>query len=367
MKKFGCVLLKGGRSSRMGGNDKAELLYRGISFKERIRKELEQSDLPLFLSEAQKSGDPQVIPDLIPDAGPLGGIYSCLKQVGMAGLFFVSCDMPLFHFYLGKRALEEAEKNIDVDAVIWKTRDGRIHLVCGWYSSGCIPVLEKQLLEKNGRVRDLLGKLRVKILETEKEHVPDTWFTNVNTPMALSELADKRPPVFAVSGKKNTGKTTLTQTLVRELSHRGLAVAVIKHDGHDFIPDVPGTDSYRHKAAGAYGTVVYSEKRFCLVKEETGHQAADFFGYFNDADLILLEGMKDSAYPKIEVMRREVSKRSVCKKETVKAYVTDFLPGEIPGFEKESLADCPVYDFNDLDEILETVLALPKNSFLLMF
>ena len=193
--------------------------------------------------------------------------------------------------------------------------------------------------------------------------MPDTWFTNVNTPMALSELADKRPPVFAVSGKKNTGKTTLTQTLVRELSHRGLAVAVIKHDGHDFIPDVPGTDSYRHKAAGAYGTVVYSEKRFCLVKEETGHQAADFFGYFNDADLILLEGMKDSAYPKIEVMRREVSKRSVCKKETVKAYVTDFLPGEIPGFEKESLADCPVYDFNDLDMILETVLTLSKNSF----
>ena len=160
MKKFGCVLLKGGRSSRMGGNDKAELLYRGISFKERIRKELEQSDLPLFLSEAQKSGDPQVIPDLIPDAGPLGGIYSCLKQTGMAGLFFVSCDMPLFHFYLGKRALEEAEKNTDVDAVIWKTRDGRIHPVCGWYSSGCIPVLEKQLLEKNGRVRDLLGKLK---------------------------------------------------------------------------------------------------------------------------------------------------------------------------------------------------------------
>lgn len=59
MKKFGCVLLKGGRSSRMGGNDKAELLYRGISFKERIRKELEQSDLPLFLSEAQKAGIPR--------------------------------------------------------------------------------------------------------------------------------------------------------------------------------------------------------------------------------------------------------------------------------------------------------------------
>ena len=44
------------------------------------------------------------------------------------------------------------------DAVIWKTRDGRIHPVCGWYSARCLPVLKKQLLEKNGKVRDLLGK-----------------------------------------------------------------------------------------------------------------------------------------------------------------------------------------------------------------
>ena len=85
----------------------------------------------------------------------------------------------------------------------------------------------------------------------------------------------------------------MTQTLVEGNCPPGLAVAAIKHDGHDFIPDVPGTDSYRHKAAGAYGTVVYSEKRFCL---ERGNRASGsrFFGYFNDADLILLEGMKDS-------------------------------------------------------------------------
>ena len=356
MEKFGCVLLKGGKSSRMGGNDKAELLYKGKSFGERIKKELEQSELPVFVSEAKKSTDSQVISDLIPEAGPLGGIYSCLKQTGLNGLFFVSCDMPLFRFYLGKRAIEEAEKTADLDAVIWKTRDGRIHPVCGWYSRSCLPELEKQLLEKNGKVRDLLGKLQVKILETEKEHVPDTWFTNVNTPTALSELTNIKPPVFAVSGKKNTGKTTLTETLVREFSDRGLKVAVIKHDGHDFIPDVPGTDSYRHKAAGAYGTVVYSENRFSLVKEEKDHQAEDFFGYFNDADLILLEGMKDSGYPKIEVMRWEVSRKSVCRKETIKAYVANFLPEEEPDFDRASLADRPVYGFEDVDAIMEVVL-----------
>ena len=125
-------------------------------------------------------------------------------------------------------------------------------------------------MEKNGKVRDLLGKLQVKVLETENEHVPDRWFLNVNTPQALGELTCLKTPVFAVSGKKNTGKTTLTETLVREFSVRGLRVAVIKHDGHDFVPDVPGTDSYRHKAAGAVGTLVYSENRFLSGKRGKG-------------------------------------------------------------------------------------------------
>lgn len=156
MEQYGCVLLKGGKSSRMGGSDKAKLLYRGKSFEERIKGELEQLGLPVFVSEAKKSPDPRAIPDLIPEAGPLGGIYSCLKQTGLDGLFFVSCDMPLFASYLGKRALMEAGDKWD--AVIWKTRDGRIHPVCGWYSARCLPVLEKQLLEKNGKVRESVRK-----------------------------------------------------------------------------------------------------------------------------------------------------------------------------------------------------------------
>ena len=54
MEQYGCVLLKGGKSNRMGGSDKAKLLYRGKSFKERIKGELEQLGLPVFVSEAKK-------------------------------------------------------------------------------------------------------------------------------------------------------------------------------------------------------------------------------------------------------------------------------------------------------------------------
>ena len=75
----------------------------------------------------------------------------------------------------------------------------------------------------------------------------------MNTPQALGELTCLKAPVFAVSGKKNTGKTTLTETLVREFSVRGLKVAVIKHDGHDFVPDVPGNRQLPSQSGGGSG------------------------------------------------------------------------------------------------------------------
>ena len=71
---------------------------------------------------------------------------------------------------------------------------------------------------------------------------------------ALAETqALKRPAVLAVSGVHNSGKTTLLEKLLPVLRSRGLKVGVIKHDGHDFTPDVPGTDSYRLREAGAEG------------------------------------------------------------------------------------------------------------------
>ena len=57
--------------------------------------------------------------------------------------------------------------------------------------------------------------------------------------------------VFGITGWKNSGKTTLTERLVTELSRRGFRIATVKHAHHDFDIDQPGTDSFRHRAAGA--------------------------------------------------------------------------------------------------------------------
>ena len=110
MEQYGCVLLKGGKSNRMGGSDKAKLLYRGKSFEERIKGELEQLGLPV-LYQRQKSPDPRAIPDLIPEAGPLGGIYSCLKQTGLDGLFLFPAICPYLHLIWGNALLWKQEIN----------------------------------------------------------------------------------------------------------------------------------------------------------------------------------------------------------------------------------------------------------------
>ena len=140
----------------------------------------------------------------------------------------------------------------------------------------------------------------------------------------------KQQLLFAISGYKHTGKTTLIDKLIPLLKARGYKVAVIKHDGHDFEGDVPGTDSYKHHQAGAYGSAVFSGKRVLIQKEfeEEGEDAAEdaagaeaneetrkasnhrerlsekqeqmartIAQAFPEADIILLEGFKNCSFP----------------------------------------------------------------------
>lgn len=106
------------------------------------------------------------------------------------------------------------------------------------------------------------------------------------------------PVIFAVSGEKNSGKTTLIEAVLPILTARGYRVAVIKHDGHSFEPDVPGTDTRRFFDAGAIGTAVFDGEKYMMVKRQAVNER-DLFDAFPDADLILIEGLKDSGYAKL--------------------------------------------------------------------
>ena len=113
-----------------------------------------------------------------------------------------------------------------------------------------------------------------------------------------AELSLKRPAVLAVSGAHNSGKTTLLEKLIPLLRARGLKVGVIKHDGHDFTPDVPGTDSFRLREAGAEGVAVFSGSRYLLTEEFR----------LNEQDLLALferHGYDPVSYTHLDVYKRQ--------------------------------------------------------------
>ncbi len=114
------------------------------------------------------------------------------------------------------------------------------------------------------------------------------------------------PPLFGVAGWKNSGKTTLMAGLVAELSHRGLVVAVIKHAHERFDIDHPGRDSFKLREAGAAQIALSSPRRFAFMRElrnEPELAFADICRHLGPCDLVLVEGFKREAFPKIETRR----------------------------------------------------------------
>lgn len=107
------------------------------------------------------------------------------------------------------------------------------------------------------------------------------------------------PVLFGIAGWKHSGKTTLMEAVIRILTERGWKVAAVKHDGHDFEPDREGTDSWRYYQAGACGCAVFSSRRFQVVKTKEDPGLEEMAGFFSEADVILVEGMKGAAHEKV--------------------------------------------------------------------
>ena len=157
----------------------------------------------------------------------------------------------------------------------------------------------------------------------------------------------KKPFLLAISGCKNSGKTTLITKLIPKFCEKGYKVATIKHDGHDFQGDEVGTDTYKHKKSGAYGTAIFSNNKFMIIKEEKNIDETYFIELFPEADIIFLEGFKFSDYPKLEIVRKGNSNKPISSKKNLLAILSDFKV--IDGFYN-------IIDLNDIDLITEKTL-----------
>ncbi|MDA4844340.1 molybdopterin-guanine dinucleotide biosynthesis protein B [Hoeflea poritis] len=149
--------------------------------------------------------------------------------------------------------------------------------------------------------------------------------------------------VFGITGWKNSGKTSLTVRLIEELTGRGHRVSTVKHAHHAFDIDHEGTDSHRHRTAGATEVAVVSGKRWALMHElrdEDEPDLANVLARLTPCDLVLIEGYKTRKHPKLEARRREAKSHDALsdKDPTIVAIASDYPVED---------AAIPVFDLDD--------------------
>jgi molybdopterin-guanine dinucleotide biosynthesis protein MobB len=151
-------------------------------------------------------------------------------------------------------------------------------------------------------------------------------------------------PIVSIVGKSNTGKTTLLEKLIAELTGRGYRIATIKHGSHFFEIDHEGKDSWRHKKAGASITVIASPHRLALIEDVDKDHSIDEIRekYISNEDLIFTEGYKGNPFPKIEVFRSELNEELMCTKDGNFLAVASDIKLDV---------EVPLFDINDAQGI----------------
>ncbi|GAB4383961.1 molybdopterin-guanine dinucleotide biosynthesis protein B [Albidovulum sp.] len=158
--------------------------------------------------------------------------------------------------------------------------------------------------------------------------------------------------LYGVTGWKNSGKTTLMERLVAEFSGRGLSVSTVKHAHHATEIDHEGRDSFRHRQAGAREVIVASPVRWALMHELRGAAEpplAALLARLSPVDLVLVEGYKREAHPKIEVHRQATGRPPLAPQmRGIRALASDAPP---PGLA------LPVFALDDIAGIAGFILA----------
>ena len=161
-------------------------------------------------------------------------------------------------------------------------------------------------------------------------------------------------PVFAFSAWSGTGKTTIIEKLISVFKERGLRVAVIKHDAHDFEIDTPGKDSWRFTNAGADITVISSSAKTAVIEQRSLSLDEILSGIYY-ADIILVEGYNNEALPCIGISRAATGKGFRRPPDEYIALVTD-----------EDLSDeyihAAVFPLDDIQGLADFMLSFSRSS-----
>ena len=156
--------------------------------------------------------------------------------------------------------------------------------------------------------------------------------------------------VFGFAGYSGSGKTTLIEQLIPRFVMEGLRVSLIKHAHRGFDLDRPGKDSYRHREAGATEVLLVSNQRWVLMHELRGQPEPSLdvqLAHMSACDLVLVEGFKSTAIPKLEVHRQANGKPLIYPENVNVVALASDVHLESP---------LPWLDLNDVDAIADFVL-----------
>ena len=155
--------------------------------------------------------------------------------------------------------------------------------------------------------------------------------------------------IYGVVGWKNSGKTTLVERLVTEITGRGFSVSTIKHAHHTFDVDHEGKDSFRHRAAGAREVLLASRNRWALMHEmrdDAEPPLSELLEKLSLVDLVLIEGYKRDIHAKVEAHRAETKQGLLASEDTTVTavasnYVVDGL--SVPQFDLDDITGIASY------------------------
>lgn len=158
--------------------------------------------------------------------------------------------------------------------------------------------------------------------------------------------------IIGLAGWSGSGKTTLITKLIPRLIARGVLVSTLKHAHHGFDLDQPGKDSFFHRTAGATEVIISSAKRWAILhelREEPEWNLRSLVAKMSPVDLVLVEGFKRDAFPKLEIHRAANNKPLIHPEDPhIVAIASDIALPQ---------AKVPIIDLNDIETIADLLLA----------
>ena len=361
--KIGAVILAGGQGSRMGYSDKGLMMLAGRPLIAHVINRIApQVDAVWInanqnLADYKKYGYPVITDENDDFMGPLAGMASALRNVRTPYLLVCPCDTPHPPADLAQRLYKALADN---DADIAVAGDGkRIHPVFCLMKTSLSASLSEQLARGELKIDKWFDTLKTVCCDFSDQI---DAFRNINTPKDLKKLEiemihfkDSTPPIIGFCAHSGTGKTTLLKQVIPILKDKGFKLGVVKHAHHNFDTDQPGKDSYELRKAGAKNMLVSSSRRWALIAEHFDEDAEATLAELvhiitrQNIDIVLIEGFKHEAFPKIELHRSSLGHPYMYQQDphVVALAADEKPPADIP---------IPFLDINNPEQIADFIV-----------